>query len=196
MRRSWRDQGRRPRAGPPGERVAAHLERGGHVDGAVERAGQRRAHHGEAAGRLGPAARGVAHAAGVAGEHRHEPRGQRGGQRRAVGDAAQRLEQLVGIDGGGHQAAERGDQHHDPQAVQGALGQRLERHVPAPAEELAAAHEQRVALLVDERVDGRPAAARTAAPSRSERATSRPTPAATPATTIPPSAPARISGWR
>ena len=43
MRRSWRETGRAAARRAARERVAAHLERGGHVHGAVERARQRRA---------------------------------------------------------------------------------------------------------------------------------------------------------
>ncbi len=148
-----------------GRRVAAHLERRGHVNGPVQRTGQRGARHQQPLGRLGPAAGGLAHAPGVAGQHRHQPYGQRGAERGAVGDAAEQPQQRVGIDGGGQQP----ERHHnggDAQPGQRAGPHRLERDVPLAAEELAPADQQGVALGVDERVDHghqqRQAAARAA----------------------------------
>ena len=75
-----------------------------------------------------------------------------------------------------------------PQPGQPAGGQRLERDVEAPAEEVAAADQQRVALLVDERVDQRdqqrqrhrqPGGARAARRPRRRRCPRRPPPAST-----------------
>ena len=162
------------RAGPPAARVAAHLERGRHVDRAVERARQRRPRHREPAGRLRAAARRVAHPQRVAGEHRHEPRGERGGERRAVGDAPEQPQQLVGIDARPRRA--RRPARTPPRAGRPAppatsASSVMSKRLP---EELAAADQQRVPLLVDERVDERHSSASGSASAAARAQLARP----------------------
>ena len=140
----------------PGAAVAAHLERRGDVDRAVERAGGDGAQDRRPRGGLPrPAALGVAEPPRVAREHRHHPRGQRRGQRRAEGEAAERAQQLVRVDGGGVQR-EAGDHDQRAQPEDAAVGRRLERHVDrAERRQVAEPRDHGQPLAHDERVDQR-----------------------------------------
>ena len=111
-RASWRERRRRSRARAHRARVAAHLQRGRHVDGPLQRARQRGARHLQPAGGHRPAARGVAHPGGVAGQHRHQPGGQHRRQRRAVGEAPQHPQHVVLVHARREQREGHAEHHH------------------------------------------------------------------------------------
>ena len=137
------------------QRVAAQLEGGGDVDGAVERAGEQAAGQGRAPDRGGAGAAQagrVAQAGGIGRGDRDQARDQGRGQGRAAGERAQGAQHPVGIDAG--RVDGEGD-HHDrgAQAEHGAGGDRLggdvdlaqQRPLAEPGEHrLAAAHNQGV----------------------------------------------------
>ena len=175
----------RPRAArrPRCAAVAAHLERGGDVDGPVERPrGHRSCDRGARGRATRAAALGVVHPPGVAREHRDHPRRQRGGQRRAEREAPEQPQQLVRVDRRRVQR-EAGDHDERAQAEDAAVDGRLERHVDlAQRRELAEARDHGQPLAHHERVDERDQHGERRPPHSSERATTPPTRAPAPAT--------------
>ena len=137
---------------------AAHLERGGHVHGPVQRAAddgrqQRDAATGAAgrARRAGPLR--LAEALGVGGEHGQHARGEGCRESRAEGQPAEHAQELIGVDG---EPGERGDEDEEGHLERdhGSVQERLEREIAlAERSQVAEPGEHGEALAADEHVD-------------------------------------------
>ena len=139
-----------------GAAVAANLERGGDVDGAVERARRHRARERELRRRPArPAALCVAEAPRVAREHRNHAGRQRRSERGPERQPAEGAQQLVRVDRRGVQREAR-DHDQRAQPEDAAVGDRLERHVDLPQRrQLAEPRDHRQPVAHHEGVDRR-----------------------------------------
>ena len=138
-------------------RIAAQLEGGGDVDGAVEGAGDEASRHRRAPNRRRGRApkRGRLAQPDVIGRRKRDQAGDQGrGQRRAARQRPEQPQHAIGIHAG-RLNGERHQHHDDAKRQHAAFAERLGADVSAPEKrQPEPVHQHRVAALGDQTVDG------------------------------------------